>query len=55
MVWEYSMGECESGSVVWKCWSVGVRVWKCGSGGAPPRQEDEFEVIYFFINALGHL
>ena len=61
-VWEYGAGvwDCggevwEYGSVVWECWSVGVRVWKCGSGGAPPSQGWEFEVIYFFINTLGHL
>ena len=32
---------------------MGVRVSECVSGGATPRQGEEFEVIYFFINALG--
>ena len=50
------------GSVVWECWSEGVRVWNCGSGGAHPRQVRNYEninaqflVIYIFINAHGHL
>ena len=60
-VWEYGVGVW-CGSVVWECWSVGVRVWKCGSGGAHPRQVCNYEninaqflVIYIFINAHGHL
>ena len=44
MVWEYR-------SVVWECWSVGVRVYKCGSGGAHTRQVCNYENI----NAQGHL
>ena len=37
-VWECAVGvwcgSVGSGSVVRDCASVGVRVWKCGSGGA---------------------